>query len=171
MATTPPLDDQHPDGGKGILPWPAAGIGYRIQDDGKGMLGIAQSGLGIISFSLARAGEPGFEAMTSDVLVMNNLVGNTPSGDVDSGAAKAIAANMLPIADAAQWNTFVIDIAAGGTGTHVVSISVNGEPAQSFDVTVGTGIEASAGNYIAMGSSGTGATTAFDVDYISVSGK
>jgi len=101
--------------------------------------------------------------------VMNNLAGNAPSGDVDSGVAGKTA-NMLPIADAAQWNTFVIDIAAGGTGTHIVSVSVNGGPAQSFDVTVGTGEEGSA-SYIAMGSSGTGAATAFDVDYISVRGK
>jgi len=167
IATSAPLDDQHPDGGAGITPWPAEGIGYHIRDDGKGMFGIAQDGLGIISFSLAQPGEAGFENVATDVLVMNSHVGAQPSGDVDTGAA-ATAVNMMAVDDVTQWNTFVIDIAAGGTGTHVVSISANGQPAQSFDVTVGTGLEAGKGSYIAVGSSGTGPLTAFDVDYISV---
>lgn len=166
VATSPPLDDMHPDGGAGITPWPAGGRGYHIRDNGKGMFGIAEGGLGIISFSLAQAGETGFENVATDVLVMNNLVANVPSGNVDTGEA-ATATNMLAIADATQWNTFVIDIAAGGAGTHTVSVSVNGGPAQSFEVTVGTDLEGT-GSYITMGSSGTGGLTAFDVDYISV---
>lgn len=169
VATSPPLDDLYPDGGAGITPWPAQGLGYHIRDNGKGMFGIAEGGLGIISFSLAQPGETGFENVATDVLVMNNLVANAPSANVDSGEA-ATAANMVAIADATQWNTFVIDIAAGGTGTHIVSVSVNGGPAQSFEVSAGTGVEGTA-SYIAMGSSGTGPVTAFDVDYISVRGK
>jgi hypothetical protein len=48
-----------------------------------------------------------------------------------------------------------------------VTVSANGGPAESFDVTVGDGTEAEA-PYIAIGSSGTGGITAFDVDYILV---
>jgi hypothetical protein len=97
---------------------------------------------------------------------MNNLVGTEPSGDVDTGDA-ATAVNMLAVEDAAQWNTFVIDIAAGGAGTHVVTVSANGGAAESFEVTTGSGLEAD-GAYITIGSSGTGGITAFDVDYLSV---
>lgn len=164
MAAT--LDDKHPDGGGGVEPWPAGGIGYHIRDHGKGMFGIAEAGLGIISFSLAKAGEPDFPDATSDMLVMNNLVGDVPSADVDTGDA-AVASNMIAVADVTQWHTFTIDIAAGGAGTHIVSVSVDGGPAESFDVTTGDD-PASDASHIAVGSSGTGAVTAFDVDYISV---
>jgi hypothetical protein len=163
VATTPPLDDQVSGD-----PWPAEGIGYHIRDGGKGMIGVSD-GVGIISFSLAQPGEPMFEDVTTDVIIMNSLVGTEPTSDVDTGdAASAVAVNMMAIEDATQWNTFVIDIAAGGAGTHVVTISANGGEAQSFDVTLGSDLEAD-GPYITIGSSGTGGITAFDVDYLSVS--
>jgi hypothetical protein len=162
VATTPPLDDQISGD-----PWPAEGIGYHIRDGGKGMIGVSD-GVGIISFSLGQAGEPDYVDMTTDVLVMNSLVGTEPTSDVDTGdAANAVALNMMPIEDASQWNTFVIDIVAGGAGTHVVTVSANGGPAESFDVTLGSDMEAD-GPFIAIGSSGTGGITAFDVDYLSV---
>jgi hypothetical protein len=167
VATTAPLDDQHPDGGAGIAPWPAEGLGYHIRDGGKGMIGVSD-GIGIISFSLAQAGEPMFEDVTTDVLIMNSLVGTEPTSDVDTeDAAAAVALNMMAIDDATQWNTFVIDIVAGGAGTHVVTVSANGGPAESFDVTLGSDLEAD-GPYITIGSSGTGGITAFDVDYLEV---
>jgi len=163
IATSDPLDNL------GAEPWPAGGIGYHIRDDGKGMFGISD-GFGIISFSLAKAGEPDFPDATSDMLVMNNLAGTEPADRVtDTGNAGAVAANTMEIADATQWNTISISIAAGGAGTHVVTVSVNGGAAQSFDVTAGTGIESGGRfSYIAIGSSGTRAVTAFDLDYISV---
>jgi len=168
VATTGALDDQHPDGGGGIAPWPAEGIGYHIRDGGKGMIGVSD-GVGIISFSLAQAGEPDFPDATSDVLVMNSLVGTEPTSDVDTeDIANAVALNVMAIDDATQWNTFVINIVAGGAGTHVVTVSANGGPAESFDVTLGSDLEAEA-PFIAVGSSGTGGITAFDVDYLSVS--
>ena len=161
VATTAPLDNQISGD-----PWPAEGIGYHIRDDGKGMIGVSD-GVGIISFSLGQAGEPDYIDAASDLLVMNNLVGTEPSGDVDTGDA-ATAVNMVAIEDATQWNTFVINIVAGGAGTHVVTVSANGGPAESFDVTEGVGTEGGSA-YIAIGSSGTGGITAFDVDSLSVS--
>jgi hypothetical protein len=158
VATTPPLDNQISGD-----PWPAEGIGYHIRDGGKGMIGVSD-GVGVISFSLGQAGEEDYPDATSDLLVVNNLVGTEPTGDVDTGEGDL---NAVAIEDAAQWNTFVIDIVAGGAGTHVVTVSANGGPAESFDVTVGDGTEAEA-PYIAIGSSGTGGITAFDVDYILV---
>jgi len=166
VATSAPLDDQHPDGGAGTAPWPAGGIGYYIRDNGKGMIGIGEEGMEPISFSLAKAGEPGFEDVATDVLVMNNLVGNTPSGDVDTGDA-AVAVNMVAVDDVTQWHTFTIDIAAGGAGTHIVTVSANGGPAESFEVTMGTDLENDTSSLL-IGSSGTGGNTAFDVDYVSV---
>ena len=110
------------------------------------------------------------QGIDTDALVMNNLVGAEPSGEVDSGDA-ATAVNFLPVPDVTQWNTFTITFEAGGTGTHIVSIWVNDATSpQKFDVTVGTGLEANAGVtypgglYIAIGSSGTGGITAFDSD-------
>ncbi|MBN1807279.1 MAG: hypothetical protein JW837_18685 [Sedimentisphaerales bacterium] len=167
IATSGPLDGMHPDGGAGVTPWPQGGIGYHIRDGGKGMVGISD-GVGIISFSLVKAGEAGFENLPSDVLVMNNLAGMEPSGDVDSGEG-AGGINAVSIDNATDWNTFVIDIAAGGSGTHVVTVSANGSDAMSFDVTAGDGIELENTPYIAIGSSGTAGLTAFDVDYISIS--
>ena len=166
IATTGVLDPFNPDSSDPVTPWPAGGFGYHIRDDGKGMFGIAQQGAGIISFSLAKAGQADFPTATTDLLVMNGLVGTKASGDVDTGVAAAVA-NTMPIADAAQWNTIVIDIAAGGKGTHVVTVSVNGGAPQSFDVTAGVGTNGTV-NYIALGSSGTGAYTAFDVDYFRI---
>ena len=168
VATSAPLDDMHPDGGTEVAPWPAEGIGYHIRDGGKGMIGVSD-GVGIISFSLAQAGEAMFEDVTTDVLIMNSLVGTDPTSDVDTeDAAAAVALNMMVVDDATQWNTFVIDIVAGGAGTHVVTVSANGGPAESFDVTLGSDLEADA-PFIAIGSSGTGGITAFDVDSLSVS--
>ncbi len=166
IATTGVLDPFNPDSADPVTPWPAQGLGYHIRDDGKGMFGIAQAGAGIISFSLAKAGQADFPTSTTDLLVMNGLVGNKASGDVDTGVAAAVA-NTMPIADATQWNTIVIDIAAGGKGTHIVTVSVNGGMPQSFDVTTGTGTNGAV-NYITMGSSGTTPATAFDVDYFRV---
>jgi len=166
IATSAPLDDQVTG-----EPWPAEGIGYHIRDNGKGMIGIGEAGeagVGIISFSLAHPGEAGFEDVATDVLVMNNLVGTEASGDVDTGdAAAAVAMNMIAVDDATQWNTFVIDIAAGGAGTHIVTVSANGGPAESFEVTIGTDLENDTSSLL-IGSSGTGGVTAFDVDYVSV---
>jgi len=158
VATSAPLDNQVSGD-----PWPEGGMGYHIRDNGKGMISISD-GAGVISFSLAKAGE--IAGIDVDSLVMNNLVGAEASGDVDSGDA-AVAVNALAVDDATAWNTLVINIAAGGAGTHVVTVSANGGEPVSFDVTVGTGTEADSG-YIGIGSSGTGGTTAFDVDYIMV---
>ena len=167
VATTAPLDDMHPDGGAGTEAWPAEGIAYHVRDGGKGMIGVAEAGLGVISFSLARGGQAGLEDVTGDVLVMNNLVGAEPSGDVDTEdtADTIVAKNWVAVDDVTQWNTFVVDIAAGGAGTHTVTVSVNGGAAETFDVTVGDGLEGDA-SYLALGSSGTGGITAFDVDYV-----
>jgi hypothetical protein len=157
VATTPPLDNQ-----AGGEPWPEGGIGYHIRDGGKGMVGIAEDGVGQISFSLAKAGE--IEGLENDALVVNGLVGTEMSGDVDNGDSDT---NAVAIDDATAWNTITVDIAAGGAGTHILTISVNGGDAVSVEVTTGDSMDGE-NNYVAIGSSGTGGITAFDVDYISV---
>jgi hypothetical protein len=168
VATGAPLDDQHPDGGGGIAPWPAGGIGYHIRDHGKGMFGIYEAGMGILSFSLALQSElggyAGYEGIDTDALLVNELVGTSASGDVDTGDTSV--ANYVPVNDATAWHTFVIDIAAGGAGTHQLSIAIDGGAPTVVDVTMGDGDEYEV-SYIAMGSSGTGGITAFDVDYFS----
>jgi hypothetical protein len=157
VATTPPLDNQ-----AGGEPWPEGGIGYHIRDGGKGMVGIAEDGVGQLAFSLAKAGE--IEGLDTDALVVNGLVGTEMSDDVDNGDSDI---NAVAIDDATAWNTITVDIAAGGAGTHVLTISVNGGDAVSVEVTTGASMDG-VNNYVAIGSSGTGGITAFDVDYISV---
>jgi len=164
VATSAPLDDQHPDDGGGIAPWPEGGIGYHIRDGGKGMVGIAEDGVGQISFSLAKAGE--IEGLETDALVMNGLLGAEMSEDVDTDDAAAVP-NAIAIADATAWNNVTVDIAAGGAGTHVLTISVNGKEPVVVEVTAGSRMDGE-NNYIAVGSSGTGGITAFDVDYVTV---
>ena len=126
------------------------------------VVGIAEDGVGQISFSLAKAGE--IDGLETDALVVNGLVGTEMSGDVDTGDS---ATNAVAIDDATAWNNIVVDIAAGGAGTHVLTISVNGGDAVSVEVTTGDSLDGE-NNYVAIGSSGTGGITAFDVDYIIV---
>lgn len=163
IATDGPLDDLHPNGGGGISPWPAGGLGYQIHDKGKGNFGIREDGVGIISFSLANAGE--IDGINSDAFLMNSLDGTTASSNVDTGEGTA---NYYPIYDATRWNVFTIDIVAGGAGTHQVTISLNGDPstAMVFDVTMGSGKDFD-GSYIAMGTGATPRNGAIDVDYFS----
>jgi hypothetical protein len=169
VATGAPLDDQHPDGGGGIAPWPAGGIGYHIRDGGKGMLGIGEIGVGLLSFSLALQSElggyDGYDGIATDVLLLNELNGASATNSIDTGETGV--ASYVPVDDATAWHTFVIDIAVGGTGTHQLSISIDGGAATVVDVTAGADFEWDdlGIKYIAMGSSGTGGITAFDVDY------
>jgi len=168
VATGSPLDDLD-----GTTPWPAGGIGYTVRDKGKGMFNIGEAGAGTIAFSLALASElgqyAGYEGITSDALLVNELNGMSATSDVETGDTGT--PSYVPIADATAWNTIVVDIIAGGAGTHQLSISVNGSAPTVLDVTMGDGLEKddlSGKNYIAMGSSGTSGVTAFDVDYFSV---
>lgn len=157
LATGAPLDDAHPDGGGGIIPWPAGGDGYAIHDGGKGMFGIKQSTGGIVSFSLA-------ESLTG--LTMNNLNGNTVTGDVDTGEGGT--ANNLSLGDGADWHDIWVTIAPGGSGTHQASIYLDGSLTPTvFDVTAGSGSD-SAGSYIAFGFGSTGFAGAGDVDFFNV---
>jgi hypothetical protein len=158
VATTPPLDNQISGD-----PWPEGGIGYHIRDGGKGMVGVAEAGVGQISFSLAKAGE--IEGLETDALVMNGLLGAEMSGDVDTGDAAV--PNAIAIADATAWNTVTVDIVAGGVGTHVLTVCVNDQECVIVEVTAGSSMDGE-GDYIAIGSSGTGGVTAFDVDYVTV---
>jgi hypothetical protein len=173
VATGDPLDDVHPDDSSGIIPWPAGGIGYHIRDGGKGMFQIGGKGAGVFAFSLALQSElaayAGYEAITTDVLLVNELNGTALTGNIETGDTGV--ASYVPVDDATVWHTFVIDIIAGGAGTHQLSISVDGGTATLLDVTGGDDYEWDDGDgiqYIAMGSSGTGGITAFDVDYIRV---
>jgi hypothetical protein len=171
VATGAPLDDMHPDGGGGIAPWPAGGIGYHIRDGGKGMFQIGGKGEGVFAFSLALQSElggyAGYEGIDTDALLVNELNGTEPTGDIDTGETGV--ASYIPLDDATAWHTFIVDIIAGGAGTHQLSISVDGGAPTLLDVTAGSDYEWDDGDgirYIAMGSSGTGGITAFDVDYI-----
>jgi hypothetical protein len=165
ISTGPPLDDLHPDGGGGISPWPAGGDGYLIHDSGKGNFGIYQSNEGNISFSLALTSDTGLQ---SDGLVMNNLNGNSLTGDVDSGDTGTL--NILPMADLTDWHDFwlTIESDASLTGTHLVKVYTDGSLiSNNFLVTAGNGNLYSGLSYIALGVGSTGQSGAFDIDYFS----
>jgi hypothetical protein len=167
VATDQPLDMQHPDGGGGIAPWPASGIGYMVRDDGKGMFGIAEATGGTLGFSLALQSElanyNGYGGIQTDALLLNELNTGVPSDAVTGSTGVP---SYVPIDDATAWNTIVVDIANLNPTDYRLTISVNGNPAVTRDVTVGDGIEYPV-NVIHMGSSGTGALTAYDIDFYS----
>ncbi len=155
IATTGTLDAWRKEGGgmssTGLFDWPAGGLGggFEIftpphsEDPGRGNIGIAEKGVGVISFVPTTSGL---------------MVGNS--------------SNKVSVDDATQWNTYVIEIDAGGAGTHVLKVSANGGDAQTFEVSAGTGV-VEAGTYIAVGSPDPAGrlATAFDIDYIKVSWK
>ena len=58
-----------------------------------------------------------------------------------------------------------VDISALGGTEYQLAISVDGGPVSLLDVTVGDGVEYENHDIVFMGSSGTGAIGAFDIDY------
>jgi hypothetical protein len=152
IATTGTLDAWRKDGGgmasTGLFDWPAGGLGGSFDngthvDYGRGNIGIAEKGVGVVSFVLTTSGLK---------------VGND--------------GNKISVDDATQWNTYTIEIDAGGSGTHVLKASANGGDVKTFNITAGTGTVEN-GTYIAIGSPDLAGrvATAFDVDYIKVSWK
>jgi hypothetical protein len=162
------LDAIHPDGGD---PPTAAvdGDGYVIHDGGKGNFSIRQpEGDKIISFALATSDDDlgdlnELEGVQG--LVMNKLNGNSPTGDVDLQGDEGGSLNILEL-DPTGWHEYWITIQAGGTGTHVVDIWVDGEQvATSFDVTAGNGNDYDDA-YLAIGAGATPQNGAIQVDFV-----
>jgi hypothetical protein len=155
IPTDAPVDDLHPDGGGGIVPYPAGGDGYSIHDGGKGSISVKQKAGGVVSFSLdVDAG-----------LLMNSLNGTSITSDVDTGEG---AENRLALTPT-DWQDVWVTIQAGGSGTHLVTVYLNGDttPAGTFDVTAGSGSDYDLG-YIGMGEGSTGESGALDVDYLRI---
>jgi hypothetical protein len=157
VPTTGPLDDLHPDGGGGTVPYPAGGDGCPIHGGGKGNVSLKQAAGGVISFSL----DPDVGG-----LQMNSLNGTAVTGDVDTGEGSA---NVLGI-DVTQWHDYYVTIAPGGAGTHLVSVYVDGAlpAAATFDVTVGDGSDFAGITYVAVGCGDTPASGAIDIDFVRV---
>ncbi len=167
LATTGPLDQVHPDGGTTPVAWPATGKGYRIHDNGKGMIGIHQGvgGTGLISFSLATPGD--HAEVTLPGLITNHLNGSVVTDLVDVGEAGT--PNFLYL-NPTEWHEFWITIAPGGAGTHQVTVYVDGDSytaAAEFDVTAGSGDDVG-DSYLSLGMGSTGGFGAFDIDFVRV---
>lgn len=160
------LDNAHPDGGGGIVPWASGGDGYGIHDGGKGLFTIKQgSGAnGAIGFSLAMPILDA-ESGTTGGLLMNHLNGTAVSGTVDTGEAGTV--NRLDLADPTAWHEFWITIVAdtSGGGSHRADIYVDGSLAPSvFHVTAGSGNDEGY-SYLGLGMGSTGFVGAVDVDF------
>ena len=171
IATTPPLDDNQPDGGGGIVSYPAGGDGYVTHDGGKGNFGICQGTTAHISFSLALAGDDS-EMNGVDGLVMNHLNGAAVSGTVDIQGDEAGTMNILPL-DPRQWHEYwiVMKAAPAGPGTHKVQVFIDGDPTvYEFDVTAGDGGEYAPSSVMTMGLGATPQSGAIDVDFFSWKG-
>ena len=100
--------------------------------------------------------------------MMPNLNGTSATSAVDYGSSGT--PNFLPIPDTTQWHEFWITIQAGGTGTHVVSIYMDGSTTPYvFDVTAGTGNPANVGDLtMNMDLGATPQSGALDVDFFAV---
>jgi hypothetical protein len=162
IPTTPPLD---PLNGTAATPWPDGGDGYIIHHQGKGNFSIGDVDDRLISFSLALDTDDA--ALSEDGLIMNNLNGTSPSGDVDTGEGGTL--NQL-VLDSIEWHEFWITIEAdtSGDGTHKVTIWIDGdvENPSTFHVTAGRGDRAyETINYLALGAGNTNHNGAFDVDF------
>ena len=134
------------------------------------MFGIAEddplNGGGCIGFSLANQEElvnyAGYENITTDVLLLNEY---NPADQDQTNTGETGVPSFIPIADATAWHTFVVDIASLGGTEYRLSISVDGAPVVTRDVTAASGLEYSNEDIIHMGSSATGGYTAYDIDY------
>jgi hypothetical protein len=164
IPTTPPMDDLHPDGGSGVVPYPAGGDGYIIHHQGKGNFGIGDVDDRLITFSLAL--DTDNAALSEGGLIMSNLNSASPIGDVDTGEAGTL--NQL-VLDPKEWHEFWITIEAdtSGDGTHKVTIWIDGdvENPSTFHVTAGRGDRAYEINYLQLGVGSTADNGAFDVDF------
>jgi hypothetical protein len=168
-----PLDDLHPDGGGGVIPYPAGGDGYITHDGGKGSFGVRQAdGDMIVSFTLGLPTDDDDGDVFIPGLIMNKLNGNTPNNDVDLQGETGGNINILPLVPT-DWHEFYIVIRpdASATGTHEVMVWVdNGgvprDPDGVFLVTAGTGNDEDY-SYLEMGLGATPQSGALDVDFFS----
>lgn len=148
--------------------------GFINANDGKGMVGLRQSGGSgmIISFSLNMASEEsntnatflyGFPAAG---LHMNNLNGNARHPNVDPGEGGTV--NVFPI-DPAQFHEFWVTVQDNGAdpGTHRVTVYADGSTTPTvFNVTAGVGSDTPLTNYLAIGMPSTTQRGAFDLDWL-----
>ncbi len=177
LSTTGILDDRHPNGGGGTVPWPTdTGDGHEIHNSGNGMFGIHQKfpiagddDGAVIAFSLTSIPDPD---RTHDFtgLTMSGLSGTTPSGTVDTGDSGATR-NYTTAFDNTDWHEFWITIEADttGGGTHKVIVYMDGElvSGEEFDVTAGHGDNSGdKPAFLQMGSTNTGDSMAFDLDFM-----
>ena len=164
VATTAPLDDGHPNGSGGVVPWPAGGDGHVLHDGGKGNFSVRQSSGDMnVSFSLALASDSG--ALNADGLVINNLNGNSRTNTVDTGETPGTL-NQL-VLDPTQWHEFWITIEEDttDTGTHLVRVWKDGSlVSDDFIVTAGDGSDYD-DSYIGMGAGQTDSACAYDIDF------
>ncbi len=167
IATKPPLDNVHPDGGGAVTAWASGGDGYVIHDGGKGSFGICQTGpTKSVSFCLALASDD--DELDTNGLVMNKLNGTSPTGDVDLQGSEPGTVNILPIEDLTVWHEFWINIQADttGQGTHKVTIYMDGDTTSPsvFYVTAGSSTDLT-GTCLELGVGATPQSGAIDVDF------
>lgn len=193
--TTTTMDPIYPDssdklsGLTSISPWgTVGGGGYPIADSGRGMFNVVQndpsnfntdSGLG---FSLITSKDRALYAPASPVLggpgtgglIMNNLNGNTPTGEVDTFSPGTL--NLLPMTDQQlySWNEFWITIQSDPShiGTNLVNVYLDGSLSPTtFHVTASgdNTMEYVNNAWISMGLSDTALFGSVDVDFFNYS--
>ena len=122
-----------------------------------------------MGFSLADKGFGLADVGGGDVggLLMNNLVADVPSPDVDTDAAASVDdLNLFEIEDLTQWHEFWITIqeTEDGEGTHTVTVYADGDPEPTkFDVTAG---DRDNNEEFCMCATYTAGAIAVDVDFI-----
>ena len=192
LSTGDNLDLTAPNGGGDRGPWPAMGRGNVITNTGKGMFGIRQKTIGLISFSLSTEENTASLSGTSyepfNGLLFNAINFNTTvaSEDVDLNDVvdvENVELNHIPMTaqEVTQWQEFWITIQGqddsdpNADGTHAISIYRNGSlEAADFVATAGgdpddpqEGGERAYqdSSYLLMGLPSTNDYGAFDVDF------
>jgi len=171
-ALTGPVDDRELVGH--TVGFPVGGKGYPHKHHAKGHFGVKQGMSGtaqpdpqLISFCLVRPSEGAFLEGKGG-LIMNSLVGTTPTEDVDFGMGTL---NIVEVDDLDSWHEFWITIQAetSGGGTHRVTVYKDGETAgEVHHVTISIDDLFSAYPYQTvqvLGLPGDEEDGAFDVDF------
>jgi hypothetical protein len=178
-AATGPLDGIYGEGGGTTAPaWPSTGKGYEVNNTGRGVFMITQTGAagpGQLSFGLLDTNTINNLSNSAQLnktgLVMNNQSAG-PGSSPDTGNATTATLNVAQINNSllTDWHEFWITVkqlpSPINNNTHEVNVYMDGSlTPQIFDVILGPQNEFGTGSNLGMGLTGGSAYGAVDIDY------
>lgn len=170
---TGPLDDFYSEDGGEPIPWPDAGKGYPVANNGRGMFMITQTGPdggGQFAISLLDENTITAEGLTT---TRTGLVMNSQTGSPDTDDATATSLNIVDIPNQQldEWQEVWLTIQKlpepSAAGTHEVNVYLNGSlDPQQFTVSLGNQNEFGSGPFLGLGLSSGTRWGAYDIDFL-----